>query len=107
MNVYNSSAKVRNIKRNFINERVISYWNKLDTYVKSAISVDDFKAKLEKFKLSVNCGKIAVHEGQFWEISYKVLSRIEDDKYLENKLVHNRYLALHPFVAKKKFINLH
>ena len=106
MNFYNSSAKVRNIKRNFINERVISYWNKLSSEIKSAISVNDFKNKLQKFKVNVKCSKIAVHEGQFWEMSDKVLSRIEDDNYLENKLVHNKYLALHPFVAKKKFINL-
>ena len=107
MNAYNSSAKVRNIKRNFINERIISYWNKLPTEVKSANSVVNFKDKLQKFKVNVKHGKITVYEGQFWEMSDKVLSRIEDGNYLENKLKHNKYLALHPFVAKKKFINLH
>ena len=53
------------------------------------------------------CDKIVVHKGQFWEMSDKVLSRIENENYLENKFIHNEYLALHPFVAKKKFINLH
>ena len=27
--------------------------------------------------------------------------------YIENKKVHNEYLKLNPFVAKKKFINLY
>ena len=32
-----------------------------------------------------------------------VLDRIEGNNYIENKKVHNEYLKLNPFVAKKKF----
>ena len=36
----------------------------------------------------------------------EVLKRIEGNDYIENKEKHNEYLKLHPFVAKKKFINI-
>ena len=45
--------------------------------------------------------------GNFWEISDKVLNRIEGVNYLENKVKHNTYLKDNPIVAKKKFINIH
>ena len=45
--------------------------------------------------------------GNFWELSNEVLNRIESGNYLENKLKHNIYLKENPFVAKKKFINIH
>ena len=41
------------------------------------------------------------------EESGEVLKRIEGNDYIENKEKHNEYLKLHPFVAKKKFINIH
>ena len=37
----------------------------------------------------------------------EVLNRIEAGSYLENKIRHNEFLKDNPFVAKKKFINLH
>ena len=40
-------------------------------------------------------------------IRLKFLDRIEGNKYIEIKKVHNEYLKLNPFVAKKKFINLY
>ena len=49
---------------------------------------------------------VAVQDGNFWEISDKVLSRIEGENYLENKLKHNKYLSSHKFVAMKKSISL-
>ena len=106
MNVYKSSAKVRSIKHNFINERILSYWNKLPINVRSAISVDKFKENLQNFKVNTKCGNLQVQDGNFWEISDKVLSRIEGESYLDNKLEHNKYLSSHPFDAMKKSINL-
>ena len=52
LNSYNNSAKFRRLKRNFISERVISYWNKLPIEIKNATSIDSFKVMLEKFKES-------------------------------------------------------
>ena len=106
MNVYKSSGKVRSLKRNFINECALCYWNKLPISVKTAISVDKFKEKLQQFKLNAKCGNVLIQDGNFWEISDEILNRIEGDNYLENKLEHNKYLSSHPFVAMKKSINL-
>ena len=47
------------------------------------------------------------NSGNFWELSDGVLNRMESGNYLENKLKHNMYLKENPFVAKKKFINIH
>ena len=105
INSYSGSAQFRKIKRNFINERIVSYWNKLPTDVKNAESVDGFKIKLEKFKVDSICRNINLN-GQFWELADDILQRIEGPGYLENKLVHNEYLKLNPFVARKKFINI-
>ena len=94
------------INLKFSSGRVVSYWNKLSSDVKSFRSADFFKVKLEQFKIDSIKGN-ATCTGQFWELSDEVLGRIEGNSYLENKLVHNEYLKLNPFVAKKKFINIH
>ena len=106
LNNYNGTAKFRKIKRNFINERVVSFWNKLPIDIKTAQSVDSFKMMLENYKMSCINDHI-VDTGNFWELSNEVLNRIEGNNYLENKKVHNEYLKLNPFVARKKFINLY
>ena len=43
----------------------------------------------------------------FWNVSYEVLARIEGASYISNKEKHNDYLWFHPYVAKKRFINLY
>ena len=96
------TTKFESIKRNFINERVKLFWNKLPSEVKNSSSLNDFKNGLEKFKNNSLCAS-----GNFWELSNEVLNRIESSNYLENKLKHNEYLKENPFVAKKKFINIY
>ena len=105
LNCYSGSAKIRKLKHNFVNERVLSYWNKLPIYVKNASSLDNFKAELEKFKVSSICNNVCASD-HFWGLTKEVLDRIEGPNYIDNKKVHNEYLKLNPFVAKKKFINL-
>ena len=53
LNSYSGTAKIRKLKRNFINERVVSYWNKLPIHVKNASSIDNFKKELESLKLNL------------------------------------------------------
>ena len=43
----------------------------------------------------------------FWELSSEVSKRIEGNDNIENKEKHIEDLKLHPFVAKKKFVNIH
>ena len=94
------------INLKFSSGRVVSYWNKLSSDVKSFRSADFLKVKLEQFKIDSIKGN-ATCTGQIWELS-EVLGHIEGTSYLENKVVHiNEYLKLNPFVAKKKFINIH
>ena len=39
---------------------------------------------------------------------YKIFTKqIEDNSYLDNKQLFNEYLKDNPFVAQKKFINIH
>ena len=40
-------------------------------------------------------------------MSNEVLLRIEGASYVSNKEKHNDYLWFHPYVAKKRFINLY
>ena len=99
-------TKINNLKRNFINERVMLFWNKLPIDVKNASCLNDFKSGLETFKEQTKSLGIC-NNGNFWELTDEVLNRIEDGSYLENKAKHNIYLRENPFVAKKKFINIH
>ena len=59
---------------------------------------------LQEYKTS-NEGKTI--SGNFWDVSHEVLCRIEGQEYLENKAMHNEYLKINPFAARKKFINLY
>ena len=102
----NRITKIKSIKRNFINERVMLFWNKLPVDVKNASCLNYFKSGLDVFKSQTKSLGIC-DSGNFWELSNEVLNRIESGNYLENKLKHNIYLKENPFVAKKKFINIH
>ena len=101
----NDSTKLRSLKRNFINDRVRSFWNKLPIYVKNSSSINCFKSNLESFKNQIVSSGVS-GQGHFWELSNEVLDRIENNNYMLNKEKHNVYLKSNPFVAKKKFINI-
>ena len=47
------------------------------------------------------------HPENFWELSDAVLSHIEGANYADNKSSHNEFLKRNPYVAKRKFINMH
>ena len=99
-------ANVKRISRNFINERVIKYWNNLPLEARNAETVNEFKIKLENYKKQ--CLKSSISDcNHFWDVSKEVLGRIENENYLENKLEHNIFLKENPIVAKKKFINIY
>ena len=94
------------MKRNFIDERVKQFWNKLPSEVKNSPDLNCFKSSLADYKIKcINLGKF--EQGNFWDLTYEVLSRIEGPNYVENKEIHNIYLKENPFVAKSKFINIY
>ena len=49
---------------------------------------------------------VLLDTGNFWEVSDLVLSKIEGNKYLENKEKHVKFLIQNPSVAKRKGINI-
>ena len=51
--------------------------------------------------------KCIINDFHFWNVSNEVLTRIEGTSYVRDKEKHNEYLWLHPYVAKKRFINLY
>ena len=99
-------AKINRLRRNFLNDRVMLLWNKLPIDVKNSSSLNVFKSNLEIFKSKTKALGISGC-GYFWDISEEVLSRIEGEHYLENKIRHNVFLKENPFVAKKKCINIY
>ena len=100
-----SVTKVKNLQSSFLPERVIPFWNKLPSEVKTSSSVLCFKMGLETFKKDM-ISKNVVNDLHFWNVSNEVLGRIEGPHYVRNKERHNEYLLTHPIVAKNRFINL-
>ena len=101
-----SLTKIKNIQKSFLPERVIPYWNKLPPDVKNSVTVLSFKIKLGGFKKDM-ISKSITNDCFFWSVSNEVLIRIEGASYASNKEKHNDYLWFHPYVAKKRFINLY
>ena len=89
-----SETKVKNLKRNYISDRVKCYWNKLPNDVKNASSLNIFKSALDNYKNDCLSSRF-YRAGNYWDLSYEVLNHIEHNSYLDN-----------PFVEQKKF-NIH
>ena len=101
-----SETKVKNLKRHYIRDRTKCYWNKLPNHVKNASSLNIFKNALDNYKNDYLCSGF-YRAGNYWDLSYEVLNRIEDNSYLDDKQLFNEYLKDNPFVAQKKLINIH
>ena len=79
----NSQRKVREVHDSFLPHRVINFWNKLPGKVRLCSNVEEFKIKLEKFKID---NLHLAETGNFWDVSEVVLNKIERKSYLDNKL---------------------
>ena len=95
-------SSVRKLRNRFLSNRVVNYWNQLPVDIKLSESIDNFKINLENYKKSSNS-----LTGNYWEISYLILDKIEGSNYLNNKAKHNEYLESNPWVARKRYINLY
>ena len=71
-----------------------------------APNINSFKNRLESYKLYY-ISSANEHPGNFWELSDAVLSLIEGANYADNKSSHNEFLKRNPYVAKRRFINMH
>ncbi len=74
VNNNNDNRDIKKIIKSFLSERVITYWNKLPSYVKKSACVDSFKVNLQCFKVA-NISQ--VDTGNFWEVSRILLTKIE------------------------------
>ena len=83
-------------KSDFFSNRVAKYWNKLPAFVKDAISVDSFKARLGSYKTTN-----ATTTGNFWELSEEIFTRI-DESHRSN---FTDFMLDNPNVAKRRNIN--
>ena len=102
-----SETKVKNLKRHYIRDRMKYYWNKLPNDIKNASSLNIFKNSLDNYKNDcLSSGFYTV--GNYWDLSCEILNHIEDNSDLDNKQLFNEYLRHdNPFVAQKKFTNIH
>ena len=104
-NNFSISSKVNKLKRNFLTERVIKYWNKLPIEVKDSDTVNMFKSRLQFFKNDC-LSKHLSSESYFWHVSSLVIDKIETPSYLDNRAKHIEYISDKPYLAKKHCINL-
>ena len=88
-------------RKSFFAERVIHYWNALPVNVKVSKSVDAFKCNLGRHRnSSYNV------TGNYWEIAFEVLRRIDGKSSPAQRDAHNNYLRQNPWVARARGINL-
>ena len=88
-------------QNDFLNSRVINYWNKLPTDVKSADTVDCFKRRLQAHKI----GCLASSENSelnYWKLSTTLLNKINDS----TRDQHIEFLRDNPRMAIFKKTNL-
>ena len=78
-----NKSYVRNIRKSFLPERVLPFWNALPTFVKNSSSVHDFKINLQVFK-SDCISKGVTENHHHWSVSDELISKIKGGKYLEN-----------------------
>ena len=105
INLNINKSNVRNIRKSFLPERVLPFWNALPISVKNSSSVNDFKINLQVFKIDY-ISKGVTENHHHWSVSDELISKIEGGNYLENKKKFNEYVWFNPYVAKKRFINL-
>ena len=103
----NVAARVQNSKptknkTDFFAQRVILFWNRLPYSVKSNCpNVDSFKSKLDSFR---DKGYVAGVQGQFWELSYEIFDRVEVSD--SHRKQYRDYMTEHPFVARRRKVNI-
>ena len=94
-------GKPSQLQSDFINARVVQYWNKLPNTVKNSDNVDTFKARLEAFKVEMlNTGDQS--DSYYWGVSELLLCKING----ESRADHIESLRGNPEVAKHRKIDI-
>jgi len=100
--------QVSNFRKKFFSERVIQYWNVLPNFVKLSSSVNNFKANLSVHKSQQLKNEHSGNSvGNFWEVSERILQRIESSSAIAGRAAFCEYLNDNPWVAKRKGMNIY
>ena len=87
----------------FLNSRVIKYWNTLPIDVQTAETVDCFKSRLQAHKVrSISLNPNGSSELNYWQLSTTLLYKIDDS----SRDQHIEFLKDNPLIAKFKMTNL-
>ena len=87
----------------FLNSRVIKYWNTLPIDVQTAETVDCFKSRLQAHKVrSISLNPNGSSELNYWQLSTTLLNKIDDS----SRDQHIEFLKDNPLIAKFKMTNL-
>ena len=99
-NIIDTCHSKSNKSSDFFSRRVIRYWNKLSKHVKMATSVDSFKSRLEKYKIT----KMSDFDqsGNYWELSNEIFNRIDDGDRGE----YVDFMIGNPHIAKRRNISI-
>ena len=107
-NILTSGLHVSSFRKKFFSERVIQYWNVLPNFVKQSSSVDNFKCNLNIYKNQQLQSEHPVSSiGNFWEVSERILQRIECPSAVSGRGAFCDYLNENPWVAKRKGMNIY
>ena len=107
-NIVSCGLQVSSFRKKFFSERVIQYWNVLPNFVKLSSNVDNFKVNLSKHKSQQLKSEHSVSSvGNFWEVSERILQRIESSSAVAGRAAFCEYLNDNPWVAKRKGINIY
>ena len=92
-NIVSCGLKVSCFRKKLFSERVIQYWNVLPNFVKLSSSVNAFKANLCVHKSQQLKSEHYVSSvGNFWEVSERVLQRIESPSAVAGRDAFCEYL---------------
>ena len=87
----------------FFSRRVVKHWNKLPQYVINSTTVDNFKANLQKHKVTSIRYPTVSNSGNYWSLSQEVFNRINDS----SRDSYTSFMMDNPHIARRKRINIH
>ena len=84
-----------------LSDRVANYWNKVPGWVKECVTVETFKARLERYKLDTIYSGVPSH-GHFCDLSEIFQSKINNC----NHDSYENFMSTNPKIAKYKGVNV-
>ena len=96
-NLVSRPGDQNSFKHSFFSRRVVHYWNKLPHHIKNSETVNQFKNRLDNFRL-----KNLDLPGHYWELSPEIFTRIHDT----NRNEYVNFMTNNPIVAQIRNISV-